>query len=1193
MNGIKKYLPRIVLGFFAALVLLYGILQLVLTPDIIHKAVDRYYPRFIDAELSFSEARVSLFRHFPNISLCLDDASLTYPSDRYAQQENIDYQAVLMQMGRNTEACADTLASFRRFNASLSLGALLKGEIKLNSIELDRPRIFAKYYNDSTYNWNIFKSSDEEDEEEASSGLPDIVLGSVALSGHPRIIFSSPQDTLFAMLDIKRLELEGKLPLQRLQKMKATLDVDSVNIAGRYASDTLLFSMYSIHMRKHPKTFNARVSADAYAATQSYGRLRIPLSLRTSANFPHRNLKEVEIENLDAEIAHIPLSAFGHLKFNDKDIEVSGQMETDEFSLATLLDEYGPNLWDGFRDAGTDARLSLLLLCEGAYNPETGALPELAAELWIPKSSFHYYPRDLKADLEMRLDLQNTSEGELYAELKKFTFKGEGLDLNFSGTGENVLGDGRFRLNGKLGAVLDQLVAVLPEDSGVKASGKLIAELTGDIRSWQFNKDNIARADLLADIYTDSISASVMNDSIRLNLGKSSLKVNTLGSRQDSTVARGQRLVALEASLANLQAAYKDSLNVKSRNVAVSAQSSADIMDSSRKLGFYPVDGRFTADVISLMDADSGIFIIRRTDDSFKIKSKKGHPETPVLSVNSNNGGFFLKDRINRLGLRGVRFNANAEMTEFERQQRMKKYLDSVARYYPGVSRDSLRVIVRENFRAKRQMAEAGKDAGMDLSLDFGETVRSYYRNWNVAGNLAMDKVLLITPYFPIQTAVYDLKGDFTNDGVNVDNLTLVSGESKLTAKGSMSNLRRAMSKRGKLKFSLDLDSDHINMDELLGAYAVGSQFIKDEADASMMTMSDEEYQAYVNRDTLDQISLEDQLVVIPGNVELDLKLNAYDIDFSKLNIQWMASDMMVRDHCLQLTNTVASSNMGDIYFEGFYSTKSRQDVAAGFFINFVDITAEKVIEIVPSVDTLVPLLKAFRGMLDCEMAATARLDSCMNIIMPSVNGVVTVSGKDMEFIQTDEFTKIARTLMFRSKKGAFIENMSVQALISDNVMEVFPFALEMDRYKLAMSGEQQLDLPYRYHVSVLKSPIPFRLGIDISGPDFDHMKFKIGKAKYKSTNVPAFTTVINQAKMSLTSAIHNIFNTGADEVLRVNSEQRAINDWKKSSNYVAAVDMAMDTLSLKEKMGLDSLKVTQDSIQLQKIENATIKTNE
>ncbi|MBR5298473.1 MAG: hypothetical protein IKU29_11500, partial [Parabacteroides sp.] len=61
----------------------------------------------------------------------------------------------------------------------------------------------------------------------------------------------------------------------------------------------------------------------------------------------------------------------------------------------------------------------------------------------------------------------------------------------------------------------------------------------------------------------------------------------------------------------------------------------------------------------------------------------------------------------------------------------------------------------------------------------------------------------------------------------------------------------------------------------------------------------------------------------------------------------------------------------------------------------------------------------------------------------------------------------------------------------------VFPFLIEMDRYQVAVGGTHNLDMTFDYHLSVLKSPVPFKLGIDISG-NLDKFKYKVTKCKYK-----------------------------------------------------------------------------------------------
>ena len=113
--------------------------------------------------------------------------------------------------------------------------------------------------------------------------------------------------------------------------------------------------------------------------------------------------------------------------------------------------------------------------------------------------------------------------------------------------------------------------------------------------------------------------------------------------------------------------------------------------------------------------------------------------------------------------------------------------------------------------------------------------------------------------------------------------------------------------------------------------------------------------------------------------------------------------------------------------------------------------------------------------MLDCEMAATTDLDTNMNFVTKSMNGIMKISGRDVVLEESPEFRKLAKLLMFKNKKMGKVSDMSVSGLISDNKLEVFPFVLKIDRYTLAMSGLQNFDQSFKYHVSVLADSVPLR----------------------------------------------------------------------------------------------------------------------
>ena len=277
------------------------------------------------------------------------------------------------------------------------------------------------------------------------------------------------------------------------------------------------------------------------------------------------------------------------------------------------------------------------------------------------------------------------------------------------------------------------------------------------------------------------------------------------------------------------------------------------------------------------------------------------------------------------------------------------------------------------------------------------------------------------------------------------------------------------------------------------------------------------------------------KLIVIPGNLEVDFTLESTGIKYDSLLVNWAAMDVAMRQRTLQVTNAVAASNMGDIYFEGFYTTRSKQDIKAGFDLNLVDITAEKVITLFPAVDTIMPMLTSFAGDLDCELAATTEIDTLMNLIKPSIDGVMRISGKDLTLKDSKEFTKIAKLLMFKDKKKAHIDNMAVTGIVQNNVLEVFPFVLDVDRYQLAASGTQRLDNAFNYHISVIRSPLLVKFGLNAWGQDFDHIHYGLGKARYRNANVPVFTKQLDNAQYSLVAAIHNIFELGVEKALEEN----------------------------------------------------------
>lgn len=210
MAGKKKMKTvwKVLLCLAGVWALLLVAVQVFLSPRVLTRLADRLAAEYVDADVDFGEVRLSVFRSFPYLNVGFRDFSLTYPSDRFESQEDSSYY--MMRQGRGPGT--DTLASIRGLHASVNLSALLAGTVKLPSLVLDKPRIFAKNYADGSANWNIFRlpAAKEKDDSTASEPL-EFALGRIVLRGRPHIVYSSPADTLFAMLDFERMRFNGRL----------------------------------------------------------------------------------------------------------------------------------------------------------------------------------------------------------------------------------------------------------------------------------------------------------------------------------------------------------------------------------------------------------------------------------------------------------------------------------------------------------------------------------------------------------------------------------------------------------------------------------------------------------------------------------------------------------------------------------------------------------------------------------------------------------------------------------------------------------------------------------------------------------------------------------------------------------------------------------------------------------------------
>ncbi len=596
-------------------------------------------------------------------------------------------------------------------------------------------------------------------------------------------------------------------------------------------------------------------------------------------------------------------------------------------------------------------------------------------------------------------------------------------------------------------------------------------------------------------------------------------------THQKSRYIEAQNLMRMTLVIDSLGIKYKDEISTNIGKLEMMAQTSPTIDTTA----VIPMTGRLAFNHLKTRTSDSVWIAAGRTELRGGIKSSASDKRVPtaaaVISIDTLK--YISLPLRTGLSLTGCGFTIEALPYRDARRQQ--------------TSNRQQRTLQAERIKNAAKKASSGDNTATNSGL---------LRKWEARGNVSFKQLRGFSRMFPIPMWIDETTMKFNTNDITLTDARLHLGKSDFTLNGEINQIRRAMLRGGKLKGKFNLSSDYIDCNQLMQAINNGMQYAEN---SDKLTLNDENITQQLDPQALQEESCAEteadttnQLFTLPAFLDMALHTNAKRIDFKDLELNNVAGEVVLRDQSINLSKLNIQSNMGNGNLTMVYKAKNKQEATAGLDLDMKDVQVEKLIALIPSFDTLVPMLRSFEGDLDCQITATCKIDSTMSLIMPSINSSCYLHGNNMVLLDGETFTEISKTLMFKNKKRNIIDSISVDLAIKDNKIEVFPFLIEMDRYKVAVGGTHNLNMTFNYHLSVLKSPVPFKLGIDITG-NLDDFKYKITKCKYKDIFKPAKQAELDSTRKNIRKdirdAVRKQIEEAAPELGKKQAFARAVKD--------------------------------------------------
>lgn len=1130
------------------LLLVAAFFALLSSSSFLTKSLNKYVPSVINATFHTDRADFTFLGSFPNISIGLDSVEVVS----------------CFNAGVDGESCFDTLLRADRLYVKLSLPALISGNINIKEACADNLKVNLLTSKKGN-NWDFITGQDSLALAGADSTANDVVSG-------------------YDFLKVNNIELANGAEL-RFKSIDDTTDlffrIDTLGIKSVTDKDSLGLSGYNM---EHP--YNLAMGGSVRCRMGEMNIPSVPVRAGGVLDFSMENLLKYGFERFVAMVGDLPLELNGRVEMVEDSVVMSPlRISVNDYEISHLIDRLKEGVYPNAAFMKTDIKLTSSVVVDGGYRIGGGNIPKLTATLNIPLSSFkdsRYKGAVEQFIVDVKGGYDPANRDSVYLDIRNFVLNGKGIKVKCKGYLYDLLKRAKIdaAVNGSVN--LSALNDLYPSATGSYGKGEILADLNVKATAKDYSIEDLVNSEIIGKVRLKGIDVNLKRMGVSAWVRNGMIAFGAQANIRDTSIKKGTRMFGVKATADTAFFRQGGDLSVSLKEFTFAGHTATSILNGDTTK-VSPLNLVISAQNAVAMGPDSINIRLRGSKNRLSILPKDNDYSKAQIKVSSDNERLFLRLPDGRFALRGCNLDFETYRIKGfdETLKRRNARLDSLAKIYAGVPRDSLLAYARKNRAKKSTVTETDEFRDADVSFNLDRSFRRMLRNWSFKGSIYADGGRIRTPLFPLKNRINKVDFAFNDKELLLREFNVEAGESGLNMSGKIKDIKRVLLGKEKIVAEIDLLSDTLNFNELVRAANEGAKYAeKDELEkAELRMMSDtsiDEQLTIKGADSLERIDA----ITIPSNVDLKIVAEVKSGRYANIRIDLLLGEVYIRDRCVQLKDFMACTDAGEIDLTAFYAALNRHNISCGFDLEMKDIEAQRLIAVIPSVDTLLPMAKSLEGLLNCSMAATTQLDSAMNVKFETLKGIARLKGKNLVLLDGETFAEISKKLMFKNKKRNFIDSVSVEMLVSENKIELFPFVMSMDRYRTAISGEQNLDMSFKYHISVLKSPIPFRLGINIYGtPDDFH--FRIGRAKYKNTNLPVYTHLIDTTRRNLSVYIANMYKRGINEILdAVKEENEAVknlqlavaeNSGSENGNAGNAAGVAvMEELSDEEKRQLE-----------------------
>ena len=866
------------------------------------------------------------------------------------------------------------------------------------------------------------------------------------------------------------------LPFERITVGELQLTAEKIVLDDRH--DSIDAALYNTSVHAHMNGWEDMVlslsSADVYAKVREEvyaNHLAISASLPLSID---TELRSVDLQHAWLQVNDYQVKIDGIVNVADSmSMQLHVQME--DWQIAPLLALFPANLTASLQDIEVDGLISLNADISGVYSNNQMPLVDATVILTQGKGKYVTIPytlRDVNVEADVHVDLNDEINTNVVIHRLAAKTKSSALDMR--GRVEQLLTN--MQIDAQLGVnvYVPDMAYFLPKDMQVQ--GRVKGTLNAQTSIEELLAMQLDDSKVTVDLQWQDFA--YMMDEMHANSPLVRLRAelpNTTPSAEEMSWAN------VRVSLSGLEFAQKNQLKA-AMGVSEWHLEMSDMLADT--VLYAQVDMQSTGALTVDMDTLSAHITAPQLKATVAYNTK----DTAVIPTISAQLAY--ESIVANYGTISAAMQASKFEANLSASQRNK----TIPRLEAAIHTDAL---------------QAKKDTTLQVQTEnltvhavarYNEKADNLLLRWNPRLDVVLANGVVQLPTIKPAIVIPQIDFAYSNREFHIEQSQLQLGNSDFALSGDVRNIGAWLRKRGDLQGELTFVSDYTDVNELMTLFSAetGSEEVasQEEEVADVVVESGEEKEPFL----------------VPLHVDLVLNTHINKAAVFAENLRNLKGKLYVKDGILVLEEMGFVCNAAKLQLTAMYRTPRRNHIYVGMDYHMVDIHIEELVCMLPQLDTIVPMLKSFKGNAEFHLAAETYTNSQYEIKPSTLRGACSLVGKDLVVMDSETFSMISKKLLFNKKTENKVDSLAAEITVYKKEIDVYPLCVSMDNYTIALGGRHNLDMTFNYDVNVLS---PIYLGVNVSG-DINDLDIKLTKCKYAKDFRPIFQNKVSQQTSQL-----------------------------------------------------------------------------